>query len=999
MTREKMTRRMKGLGSFMRGLALACAALVGGAAVAAPAAPSYELSFWALMPGGSASGAGMHEAGKPVTLKATPEKGYVFSGWYEVHYGTAYRLESDVDFRTPTYSYMMPASNIVICAEFVSVTNDVAEISPMRGATVVSEAVCTPNIAIEPIVLDVVNCKSLPKVTVKGLPPGLKFTAKKLTTRDGSVLKANTVYGAPTKSGVYEMTATVTTATKKTATTTVTFVVADSAKGDRILRIAYDKESGKVSGAGVYAEGKKVTLKATPAKGYVFAGWYYDGEGRLEGEVDFRTPTYPYVMPTNDAALFAKFVPVGWDDAQLTVRIDGEEVSSHECKPKVAIPPVALNVYDCISLPTVKVTGLPAGLKFTAKELRNRDGSVLAKANTIYGTPTKSGVYATTVTVTTAGKKTATETVTFVVIDRTKEERVLKIVADASRGKATGAGVYAFDTKVTLKATPNKGFVFAGWYEDPSFTSPLSVGIDHRTPTFPYETGGADRSIFAKFVPVAEDKARLAVRVEDEEVAEIACAPKAEIGPIVLDVCDSSSLPTVTVKGLPAGLKFTAKRLVGRDGSVLAEANTIYGSAPAKSGVYEMVVTVRTAGKSTVERRFSVAVDNQTAANERLRVTDAASGELTALKNARGEKYTVYAGVAEHDLPAIVTGDAADKLTLSGLPAGLKFTAKELRNRDGSVLAEANTIYGVPTKAGTYTATATVRSGREAFVSTFTVEVVALPTWAVGTFVGTGDDYEIEPYELSKGNLHWTFTVSSNGKVSGKVHFDTNEGRLLTATFSKPSFKRFWKDIGKYRCDIDLVFKDKGKVVKEETRRLYVSAEPYEDFVSKEEDAKEEEMDGRLTVGYAQLFSMPDEEFRNYALQNVWKRKSFEALPQFAARKTSVTWTSGTATLTLDLAPKGVVNATLALMDGGKVKTFAAKGDLIVWNYEVLDDGKYWNPVYLADVNLVFKDRLLHAEIKMKVADDGKVYAEGCEIESVDRFADEEAEEEPEAGE
>lgn len=74
MTRGKMTSRMKGLRSLVRGLALVCAALVGGAAVAAPAAPSYELKFWALMPGGSASGAGMQEAGKPVTLKATPEK-------------------------------------------------------------------------------------------------------------------------------------------------------------------------------------------------------------------------------------------------------------------------------------------------------------------------------------------------------------------------------------------------------------------------------------------------------------------------------------------------------------------------------------------------------------------------------------------------------------------------------------------------------------------------------------------------------------------------------------------------------------------------------------------------------------------------------------------------------------------------------------------------------------------------------------------------------------
>ena len=268
-------------------------------------------------------------------------------------------------------------------------------------------------------------------------------------------------------------------------------VAAPSAAALHELKVTCKSERGTVSGAGKYAAGKKVTVKATPAKGYVFAGWEEWEEGSVvgtmpEGDVDFRTPTYPYVMPANPISLFAKFVKEADDDAQLTIRINGEDVSLLECKPNMAIPPVFLDVSDCTSLPTVKVTGLPPGLKFTAKKLLNRDGSVLAEANTIYGTPTKSGVYTTTVTVTTATKKT-TETVTFVVIDRiVKFERVLKIVADASRGKVTGAGVYAFGTKVTLKATPNKGFLFAGWYQDLSFTSPLDGSVDHRTLSFPY---------------------------------------------------------------------------------------------------------------------------------------------------------------------------------------------------------------------------------------------------------------------------------------------------------------------------------------------------------------------------------------------------------------------------------------------------------------------------------------------------------------------------------
>ena len=45
------------------------------------------------------------------------------------------------------------------------------------------------------------------------------------------------------------------------------------------LTVICATEGGTVSGTGVYAEGKKVTVKATVAKGYVFAGGVRDGGG------------------------------------------------------------------------------------------------------------------------------------------------------------------------------------------------------------------------------------------------------------------------------------------------------------------------------------------------------------------------------------------------------------------------------------------------------------------------------------------------------------------------------------------------------------------------------------------------------------------------------------------------------------------------------------------------------------------------------------------------
>ena len=89
-----------------------------------------------------------------------------------------------------------------------------------------------------------------------------------------------------------------------------------------------------------------------------------------------------------------------------------------EYKLGMAIEPVLIDVSGCTSLPTVKVTGLPAGLKFTAKPIYKKGSKteVEVPANTIYGTPTKSGVYTVVATVTTAGKKTATCSQTIMVV-------------------------------------------------------------------------------------------------------------------------------------------------------------------------------------------------------------------------------------------------------------------------------------------------------------------------------------------------------------------------------------------------------------------------------------------------------------------------------------------------------------------------------------------------------------------------------------------------------
>ena len=525
--------------------------------------------------------------------------------------------------------------------------------------------------------------------------------------------------------------------------------------------IVGEAEGCKVTGAGAYLFGKRVTLKATAKKGYVFAGWYRDeaGEKPVEGETDYRAPSYAYVVGEDDVTFYAKFIPVAEDWVGVWCRPQDEYVRGGE------IAPLAVEVGSA-SLATVKVTGLPTGLKFTAKlmmlKATNNRAAVDLPANTIYGTPTKSGIYTATITATTAGKKSETYKVDFVV--RGDGEYLVDVMgidgadyptngSDMQHaiqwGKMSGYGVFKPDKTATLKATANKGYVFAGWFsevacvcaggaeDDGCVYTPAAGTVDYRSTSFPVKVGYEDVLYYARFVRVEDDK-KLQANVENAYYLN---------GPwsLKLDV-ESMSLPTVMVKGLPSGLKFDAKTL------------TILGT-PTKPGSYPVTLTLK---NKTITKAKTQEFT--------LYVANIESPYLDGV-NYANDAYVYRVGTSMGFDIGSCARDGYSVTGVSGLPSGLKFDKNS------------GLITGVPTKAGPKTVTITLKNGKLTSSATITLNVDAIDTWAYGTFNGGGED----------GVL--TLTVGNTGKISGK--WMTVDG---TWTLSAKSYESYDEDDrGRYR--------------------------------------------------------------------------------------------------------------------------------------------------------------------------------------------------------
>lgn len=151
--------------------------------------------------------------------------------------------------------------------------------------------------------------------------------------------------------------------------------------------LAHLADRGKVTGSGYCPAGKKVTLRATANRGYVFEGWYGAKDGNA-GEIDLsgqpvaKTPALivdrtarpaksdarQTVITEVDGSVtyFAKFITNREDIEAVSLDLDGVPLSAEDAFATNLICGVAVDwpvVSGGLSATTVRASGLPAGLK------------------------------------------------------------------------------------------------------------------------------------------------------------------------------------------------------------------------------------------------------------------------------------------------------------------------------------------------------------------------------------------------------------------------------------------------------------------------------------------------------------------------------------------------------------------------------------------------------------------------------------------------------------
>lgn len=412
---------------------------------------------------------------------------------------------------------------------------------------------------------------------------------------------------------------------------------------------------------------------------------------------------------------------------------------------------------------SVKVTGLPPGYA-----ARYASGNL-----TVSGVATVAGAYKVTVAATCTNGRVAKSQAWLTIQDAGSIYLPLAVAeGSAGRGTLSGGGVKRIGSTVKFAATVKKGrakYVFGGWYEDAGCTVPatnlVASGEWRGAPLsfqlmrdFPY------RGLYGRFVSAAEDAISF-----DQTEYELNLARTG--GAMLLPVCTvsvaSSSLPTVTARGVPAGLKFNGRKLYATDLSKVPPGRHIV-----------TLKAVNLSGKTATAKVYVTAPN----------LTDAVDAGLLSGLDTSETGYAFSTGMkTSFDLQEDLGIEVAPGWTLAvtGLPTGWTY-------KNGK-------ISGVASVSGPITVTFTVKRGSTARKATATFRMAALPASLVGSYNGflsydwdERNDGDLEdPLNITnvvENNSYWyergdrpapapvKVSVSKDGKVSvriGTLSFNT----------------------------------------------------------------------------------------------------------------------------------------------------------------------------------------------------------------------------------
>ena len=346
-----------------------------------------------------------------------------------------------------------------------------------------------------------------------------------------------------------------------------------------------------------------------------------------------------------------------------------------------------------------------------------------------------------------------------------------------------------------------------------------------------------------------------------------------------------------TFSGWPTGIKFASKDT--KYGGRTVKAGRIYGK-PTKVGTFTVKAMEKVSGtsyKNTHLATFTVLYgDGAAPPVQPTKPTPDFDLAVGGLHETEATIKDIQVGVAYE---WAISNTPFATVSASGLPSGLSLKSTSVKDPSTRKTYKVYRVAGVPTKAGCFFVTFTVKLNGVTAKRTFAFCAEGLPVWAQGTFDGGAD-------ELFAVGGQATFTVSKAGKLSGKwMSLGTNW------TLSAAAYARYDRDVTQYVANV-VGKTGSGKKARAFTNELTVAASEVADL-------------GGLAT---------NEFFAAY--QNRWKLDPWKKLGKsFTKAKEAVYVPEGFATnetVSLKFAATGKVT-----VKGKFVKSVAAKTGRITW--------------------------------------------------------------------